>query len=156
MAKFDLLWSKFGHFMQNLYSGPKTVWKNGPVCLSRPLNTVLAIRAKFGPLKAKISQIAGETPTFYWPPTLYLPIGIWNCPYFGWWQLFDFWLGSTFSQETCDLKGWISSQSYMKMKFPPQSNHQNGYLLNWTSKYDFLNNTSLKLHPQSRFFLKPT
>ena len=33
-------------------------------------------RAKFGPLKAKISQIARETPTFYWPPTLCLTIGI--------------------------------------------------------------------------------
>ena len=40
---------------------PETEWKSGLVWLSRPLNRYLAIWAKFGPLRAKISQTAWET-----------------------------------------------------------------------------------------------
>ena len=39
----------------------ETEWKSGLVWLSRPLNKYLAIWAKFGPLRAKISQTAWET-----------------------------------------------------------------------------------------------
>ena len=81
-------------FMQNSNSWLETVWKNGLVWLSRPLDKVLAIWANFGPLRAKISKIAGETPTFYWSPRLYLPIGIQNCPCFCWRISSHFWLGS--------------------------------------------------------------
>ena len=61
--------------MKNLYSVLKNMWNSNLVRLSRPLDKVLAIWANFGPLRAKISKIAGETPTFYWSPRLYLPIG---------------------------------------------------------------------------------
>ena len=60
------------------------IWKSGLVWLSRPLDKVLDLWANFGPLRAKISKIGWGTPTFYWSPRLYLPIGIQNWPYFGW------------------------------------------------------------------------
>ena len=70
------------------------MWKSVFVWLSRPLNTVLALWANFGPLRAKISQIGWETPTFYWPSRLYLPIGTQKCPNFCWDVFFRFGLGS--------------------------------------------------------------
>ena len=73
--------------------------KNGLVWIFRPLNTCLAIWANFGPFWANISQRGWETPTFYWSPRLYLPIGTWNWPNFGWDIFFHFGLGSK-SQET--------------------------------------------------------
>ena len=73
--------------------------KNGFVWIFRPLNTCLAIWANFGPFWANISQRGWETPTFYWSPRLYLPIGTWNWPNFGWDIFFHFGLGSK-SQET--------------------------------------------------------
>ena len=39
----------------------ETEWKSGLVWVSRPLNMYLAIWAKFGPLRAKISKTAWET-----------------------------------------------------------------------------------------------
>ena len=86
--------AKISNFYENLYSVLENMWKSDLVWLSRPLNKVLAIWANFGPLRAKISKIAGETPTFYWSPRLYLPIGIQNCPCFCWWISSHFWLGS--------------------------------------------------------------
>ena len=70
------------------------MWKGGLIWLPRTINKVLAIWANFGPLRAKISKIGGETPTFYWSPRLYLPIGIQIWPYFGWGILLHFCLGS--------------------------------------------------------------
>ena len=75
---------KFQIFIKNLYPVLEKMWKKDLVWLSRPLNMVLAIWANFGPLRAKISKIGWGTPTFYWSPRLYLPIGIQNWPYFGW------------------------------------------------------------------------
>ena len=66
---------------------------------------VLAIWAKFGSKRANISEGAWETPIFLLSPRLYLPIGIWNCPYFGWDPLFYFWLGSISPRETCAVQG---------------------------------------------------
>ena len=80
--------------MKNPYSGSQVVWKSGLVWLFRSLLMCLVIRSNFGPTRAKISQIAQGTPTFYWPPRLYLPIGIQNCPCFCWRILSHFWLGS--------------------------------------------------------------
>ena len=69
------------------------MWKSVLNCFPRPIDKVLAIWANFGPLRAKISKIGGETPTFYWSPRLYLPLGIQNWPYFGWGISLHFWLG---------------------------------------------------------------
>ena len=73
---------------------PQTNRKSQLVCLSRPFIRILAFGANFGPLRAKISQIAWGTPTFYWPSRLYLPIGIQKYPYFCWSIFFHFGLGS--------------------------------------------------------------
>ena len=64
------------------------------VWLFRPLLMCLVIRSKFGPFWPKISKICWWTPTFYWPPRLYLPIGIQNWPCFCWRSSSHFWLGS--------------------------------------------------------------
>ena len=61
MAKFDSKLSKFGILRQYSCSVPKTDWKSGLFWLSTPLVMYLAIRAKFGPLKANISKIGRET-----------------------------------------------------------------------------------------------
>ena len=87
--------------MINSCSGLSTVWKSCLVWLSRPLNMVLDIWADFGPLRSKISQDAGETPTFYQSPRLYLPIGIQNCPYFCWRVFFSFLPRVKISGDTC-------------------------------------------------------
>ena len=79
---------------KNSYSGPQARWKSGLVLLSRPLFMCFVIRLKFGPFRPKISQLCWGTPTFYWCPRLYLPIGIQNCPCFCWWISSHFWLGS--------------------------------------------------------------
>ena len=79
---------------KNSYSGPQARWKSGLVLLSRPLFMCFVIRLKFGPFRPKISQLCGGTPTFYWCPRLYLPIGIQNWPYFCWCIYFHFCLGS--------------------------------------------------------------
>ena len=42
--------------MKKFHSGPKTMWKNGLLWFSRPLNMVLAIWANVGPFRANISQ----------------------------------------------------------------------------------------------------
>ena len=76
LGDLDPAMPKFYIFMKNLYSVLENMWKSDLVWLSRPLKKVLAIWANFGPLRAKISKIAGETSTFYWSPRLYLPIGI--------------------------------------------------------------------------------
>ena len=73
--------------------------KSGLIWLSRPLNTYLAIWANFGPIWANISQRGWGTPTFFWSPRLYLPIGTWKRPNFCWGIFFYFGLGSK-SQET--------------------------------------------------------
>ena len=87
LAKIDLFCTsniKFQNVMKISYSGPQAMWKSHLVWLFRPLLMCLVIRSKFGPFRPKISQIRGGTPTFYWPPRLYLPIGIQNCPCFCW------------------------------------------------------------------------
>ena len=78
------------------------IWKSGLVWLSRPLDKVLDLWANFGPLRAKISKIGWGTPTFYWSPRLYLPIGIQNWPYSGWDISSHFLSWVKFSGETCD------------------------------------------------------
>ena len=91
--------------MKNSYSWPQARWKSGLFGLSRPFFMCFVIRSKFGPCRPKISQICGGTPTFYWPPRLYLPIGIQNCPCFCWWISSHFWLGSKSQQRpVCDGK----------------------------------------------------
>ena len=90
----DSLWQKFQNFMKISYSVLQAMWKSHLVWLFRPLLMCLVIRSKFGPFRPKISQIRGGTPTFYWPPRLYLPIGIQNCPCFCWRISSHFWLGS--------------------------------------------------------------
>ena len=96
LAKIDLFCTsnKFQNFMKISYSGLQAMWKSRVVCLFRPLLMCLVIRSKFGPFRPKISKIRGGTPTFYWPPRLYLPIGIQNCPCFCWRISSHFWLGS--------------------------------------------------------------
>ena len=92
--KFGPFWAKIGwcrpykakisNLYKNLYSLLENMWKSDLFWLSRPLDKVLDLWANFGPLRAKISKIGWGTPTFYWSPRLYLPIGIQNWPYFGW------------------------------------------------------------------------
>ena len=43
------------------------MWKGGLIWLPRPINKVLAIWANFGPLRAKISKIAGRPQLFIDP-----------------------------------------------------------------------------------------
>ena len=62
--------------MINSYLVLESMWESGLVWCPRPPNKVLDLWANFGPLRAKISQIAWGTPTFYCTPRLYLPIGI--------------------------------------------------------------------------------
>ena len=76
------------------YSGHQNIRKSHLICLPRPLIMILAFGVNFGPLRAKISQIAWGTPTFYCTPRLYLPIGIQKYTYFCWCIFFHFWLGS--------------------------------------------------------------
>ena len=101
LANFNPVNHKFQIFMKKVYSVFKKMWKSGLFWLPRPLDKVLAIWANFGPLRAKISKIAGETPIFYWSPRLYLPIGIQNWPYFGWDISSHFLPWVKFSGETC-------------------------------------------------------
>ena len=95
------------------------MWKNGLVWHSSPLWMFLAIWAKFGSKRANISEGAWETPIFLLSPRLYLPIGIWNCPYFGWDPLFDFWLGSIFSQDTCVPMPTLRQKMWSVFKYIP-------------------------------------
>ena len=99
LTNFDSLKFKVQIFMINSSSGLQTIWKSGFVWLSRPIFTVLVIWAKFGPFWTSRSQIAWETPIFYWLPRFCIPKGTWNWPYFGWDIFLHFCLGSK-SQET--------------------------------------------------------
>ena len=99
LTNFDSLKFKFQIFMINSNSGLQTIWKSGLVWLSRPIFMVLVIWAKFGPFWTSRSQIAWETPIFYWLPRFCIPKGTWNWPYFGWDIFLHFCLGSK-SQET--------------------------------------------------------
>ena len=78
--------------MNYSYSGPQNIRKSHLTCLPRPLIMILALGVNFEPLRAKISQIAWGTPTFYCTPRLYLPIGIQKYTYFCWCIFFYFWL----------------------------------------------------------------
>ena len=100
-AKSCLLRTSSQHSMQNWYQSSKLYEKSSLVWHSSPLWMDLAIWAELGPKRTNISEEAWETLIFLLFPRLYLPIGIWNCPYFGWDPLFDFWLGSIFSQDNC-------------------------------------------------------
>ena len=75
------------------------MWKSGLVWLSRPIFMVLVIWAKFGHIWTSRSQIAWETPIFYWLPRFCILKVTWNWPYFGWDIFLHFCLGSK-SQET--------------------------------------------------------
>ena len=75
-SNFDPVMIKFQNFMINSYLVLESMWESGLVWRPRPPNKVLDLWANFGPLRAKISQIAWGTPTFYCTPRLYLPIGI--------------------------------------------------------------------------------
>ena len=72
----------------------ESMWESGLDWRPRSPNKILDLWANFGPLRAKISQIAWGTPTFYCTPRLYLPIGIQKYTYFCWCIFFHFWLGS--------------------------------------------------------------
>ena len=65
---------------------------------------VLAFWTNVGPSRAKISNIGQGTPTFYWPPRLYLPIGIQKCPYFYWSIFFIFGSGQHLRGDLCFLR----------------------------------------------------
>ena len=75
LTEFDPLDQKFQNFIKKSHSGLCKKRKSGLIWLSRPLNTYLAIWANFGPIWANISQRGWGTPTFFWSPRLYLPIG---------------------------------------------------------------------------------
>ena len=72
---FDPVKTKFQNVMIKSFTALEIMWNSGLVWLSRPLNTYLAIWANFGPIWANISQRGWGTPTFFWSPRLYLPIG---------------------------------------------------------------------------------
>ena len=103
-ADFDLLKQKLKLFMKNSKLWLQTEWKSGLVWLSRPLYMVLAFWANFGPSMAKTSQIGQGIPPFYWPPKLYITIGIQKCPYFCWSIFFHFGLGQNLRGDLC--KNW--------------------------------------------------
>ena len=89
------------------------MWKSHLICLTRPLNMVLAIWANFGRLRAKISKIGWGTPILYWSTRLYLPIGIQNWPYFGWDILSHFLPWVKISGEKC-VYGAVCAQHFVK------------------------------------------
>ena len=108
---------KFQNFMINSYLVLESMWESGLVWRPRPPNKVLDLWPNFGPLRAKISQIAWGTPTFYCTPRLYLPIGIQNSLIFVGAFFFIFGSGQILSGDLCrDSRVPVSKMQQVKVE----------------------------------------